>query len=215
MTTLPIKTPSLSAVLSDLIEQAGIYEAELSRAINLPRATINRIRTGKIIHPKSSTLLLIANYFQISVDQLLGKEPIINFANNKQQLIQVPLINWDKINQIDIPNNNITDSCEFTTYECNNLINNNKLIAIIVTNSEAMWPLFDDNSIIIINTEEKHSNRKFVLAKLYKTNQIIIRRLLIDGNYKILQPINNSFPSITMEPKDIILGTIIHVKKNF
>lgn len=210
-----IETPAtLGSILSYLIEKAGIYEAELSRAINLPRATIHRIRTGKISHPKSSTLLLIANYFQISVDQLLGSTPLNTEAINTPIISNVTLIDWNELNTLNPGLNNLSDYQTFTSYENSENLNAKSLVAVNVKNSEAMWPVFDDQSTIIINTEDTPTNRKFVLAKLYKTEQIIIRRLLIDGDHRILQPINNSFPLITLDKEDTIIGVVIHVKKN-
>lgn len=67
------KTLNIKYVLSGLLSDSGISESELGRKINIPRATINRLIAGHTPDPRASTLNAIAAYFNISIEQLLGK----------------------------------------------------------------------------------------------------------------------------------------------
>jgi SOS-response transcriptional repressor LexA len=78
-----------------------------------------------------------------------------------------------------------------------------------------MWPYFDNDSIIVIDITLKPQNRSFVLSHIADTDEIILRQLLIDVKSKVLVPINTAFKSITMSVDDSIIGTVIHVEKNF
>lgn len=69
---------TISEILLTLIKTTEITEAHLAKIIGMPRATINKIATGKIVNPRSSTLNLIAKYFNITIDQLVGNEPLFD-----------------------------------------------------------------------------------------------------------------------------------------
>jgi transcriptional regulator with XRE-family HTH domain len=80
----------IAKVLSILIDNAQITEAHLARMVGMPRATINKIRSGKILNPKSSTLNLIAQYFNVTVDQLIGNAPLV--SGRIKKFIHIPII---------------------------------------------------------------------------------------------------------------------------
>ena len=83
-------------VLIKLMATHGINASELARRTNLPQPTIHRLAVGKTEDPKLSTLLSLANYFTISLDQLLGNVDIISEATNKNSplTLSVPIISW-------------------------------------------------------------------------------------------------------------------------
>src|SRR3989338_6658135 len=77
-------------VLNQLLSNAGISEAKLGRIIGVPRATINRIASGRTPDPRASTLHAIAKYFNVTVDQLLGNQPI--FQHTESSILTDPNI---------------------------------------------------------------------------------------------------------------------------
>ena len=88
----------ISAILSHLIKKSGISEAALGREIDVPRATINRLVSGKTPDPRASTLKAIATYFNVTVDQLLGKQPLFTHtspATRSDPYPSIPLIDWN------------------------------------------------------------------------------------------------------------------------
>ncbi|WP_207386040.1 helix-turn-helix domain-containing protein, partial [Legionella gresilensis] len=131
----------LSDVLTQLLKAYSLTEAELSRKVNLPRAIINRLVNGKTPDPKASTLDAIANYFNISVDQLLGKQPV-NFNHKVSQssssILRIPIIDWSEtrlwskiISNLKPENHKewvTTDICNGTNLFC------------VKVNSDSMWP---------------------------------------------------------------------------
>lgn len=68
-------------ILNYLLRQVSISEAELAWKINLPRTTISRLASGRTPDLRASTLSAIAHYFNVSVDQLLGKQPLYFDSN--------------------------------------------------------------------------------------------------------------------------------------
>ena len=79
---------------------------------------------------------------------------------------------------------------------------------------EAMWPYFDNNSIVVANSMRQAKNRDFVISYIKKTEDIILRQLLIDGKSQILVAMNNSFKAIMLSPDDYIIGVVIYTEKD-
>lgn len=63
--------------LRDLREKNNLQQKELAKELDVLEATISMWETGKRI-PYSDMLIKISNYFGVSVDYLLGNEPISN-----------------------------------------------------------------------------------------------------------------------------------------
>jgi len=81
--------------LKTLLFKNNINATELARAIDIPQPTIQRILAGKTEDPKLSTLTAIANYFSLTIDQLLGNSPLTDTAFfNKTK--KSPVISWEQ-----------------------------------------------------------------------------------------------------------------------
>ncbi len=194
----------ISDILNYLIKKTCISESELARKVNLPRATINRLTSGKTPDPRASTLNAIAEYFDISLDQLLGKQPLSELNNaHPYSDISIPVLSWEEakiwekrsnksIYQDWITINPLTETGKFA----------------LKVNGDAMTPKFSENTLLIIDPDKVPKNRDYVIAFIRKTDEILFRQLIIDGNHKILKPINEIFPCITMEKNDILIGTV-------
>lgn len=56
-----------------LREQKGLSQAEVARRLNLNRITYGQYEQGKR-HPDYETLIKIADYYNVSIDYLLGRQ---------------------------------------------------------------------------------------------------------------------------------------------
>lgn len=210
-------TPSfleISSTLSELLAKHNISEAELGRQTNIPRGTINRLVNGKTPDPRASTLEAIAHFFKISVDQLLGKQPLIlsnTIANT--ELSYIPIIEWDDVNQWKdkIKNLSFENHENWTTL---NMVTSDELFAVRVR-GESMWPNFQENTILIINPNKAAISKNFVIAYIMRNNEIVFRQLITEGSFKILNAINSIFPPIVLENYDEILGVLIHTSNSY
>ena len=78
-----------------------------------------------------------------------------------------------------------------------------------------MWPQFQENTLLIIDpTKKKTKNRDFVIVYVKKNDEIVFRQLVIDGTYKFIKPINNIFPTISLQKRDDIIGIVIQTRNN-
>ncbi|WP_410199455.1 helix-turn-helix domain-containing protein [Burkholderia cenocepacia] len=62
------------ATVKQLQQEAGVTDAELSRAINLDRGTLSRLLSGETTDPRLSTISAIAKFFGVPMSTLFGEE---------------------------------------------------------------------------------------------------------------------------------------------
>ena len=94
---------SLSERLNILMEIKKIDTVQhFGKIVNIPTHIIADILNGKTTKPKMKTLHNIANYFNVSIPQLCGIDPLpINYATSPISIsqISVPIININQIPQ--------------------------------------------------------------------------------------------------------------------
>lgn len=71
----------LSKKLRDLREKCGYTQQQIANALNIDRSTYSYYETGKT-SPDIPSLLVLANVFSISVEELLGQEQQAPLALN-------------------------------------------------------------------------------------------------------------------------------------
>lgn len=198
---------SLNNILELLITRSGLSENELARRMNITVATLNKIKTGVITNPTLQTLRCIAQHFGITIDQLLGNAPLDNFFS--KNLYCIPFVDIENIADLDISNLNFTNHAQWKRIE---LIaeesKNHKLFATTIF-GEAMLPLVDKETIVVIDKDEIPKNKSLVLVYIAHLDELLLRRMLVDGSFKILKPINSSFPEIRLSTADKILSVVI------
>lgn len=83
---------NFSTFIKELRMEKGLSQEELAKALYVHRTTVNKWENGNVI-PLNDKLLLIADYFDISVDELLnGKRSDINTASSTRNNSIVELI---------------------------------------------------------------------------------------------------------------------------
>lgn len=204
--------PFLGEILRRLLFEKRIKAADLARELDIPRPTIHRLLTGKSKRPHESSLIPIANFFSISVPQLLGEEPLFKTTNealNPQPALSkvnlIPLISWASLN--DLKNALINAQQQITVTKD---ISGNCFATLM--HDSSMEPLFPKNTILIFDPELTPKDRSFVLVHLHETNLPIFRQILIDADHKYLKPLNpdlHDFKMRTLSKKDVILGCLM------
>src|SRR3990167_9047265 len=80
--------------LRELMKKSGLNEAKLSRATNIPQATVHKILAGKTEDPRASTLKTLSDFFGVSIDELLSGDPVPKSPTVAVQYI--PIISWEE-----------------------------------------------------------------------------------------------------------------------
>lgn len=68
------KPANIQSVLKRLLVKHNITANGLATKLDLPTPTIHRLITGEVKDPRLSTLMFIADYFDMTIEQLIGRE---------------------------------------------------------------------------------------------------------------------------------------------
>lgn len=192
----------LAQTLSGLISKDGkLTPASLARKLGIPTNKITRILNGDVTDPKASTLLQIANCFGITIDQLLGHEPVVRQGEYGDLTASqvVPVFEMSHMDERQAPK-------DWYRWVDNGLTGNYFALSV---DTDLYEPTFPKSSFLIINPDLAPEDRSFVVVKK-KSNQAhcSIKKYVIDGDQSYLYPIN---PKLAIEIYDDILYNIAGV----
>lgn len=210
---------NLGQTLKKLLFARDLKPADLSREVHIPPPTIHRLITGKSKRPYKSSLKPIAEFFSISVEQLIGEESLpetiwdknTNILQDNKLIKSIPIISW---NQLDDWLSAIKTS-EKRAVTLGNLGAN---CFALVLNDSSMEPFFARGTLLIFNPEEQPKDRSYVLVRLEENNRHVFRQLIIDGNDYYLKPLNpdlSLFKMRFLDKKDIILACLIESRNKY
>lgn len=206
----------LPSILRALMQEQDVTESELSRRTGIGQPVIHRVLNGETDNPKVATLSPIANYFAISISQLIGDETLPKnrisgtFNLSSYGWTTLPLLNWEKVvvggdKLIDI------NDVEKISTEINV---SDKAYALRVKDT-TMLPLFPEGTILIIDPEVKADNKDFVIVRMSGQKQAIFRQFLFDGDDIYLKPVNADFKMHLLDKKSKLLGVMVQARMNF
>lgn len=207
--------PKLSQTLKKLLYERDMKPIDLARKVDMPQPTIHRLVTGKSSRPYKSSLEPIADYFDISVEQLLGIEELEQSNNKqppaKQTTNNLPLIPWEMLYDIESSKKTAKQSVI-----ASHMISQ-QAFATTMPNS-SMEPLFQQGATLIFDPSTQPSDRSYVLAKIGDNNVVTFRQILIDADYQYLKPLNpdlNQFQMRLLSTNDKILGCLVESRNVF
>lgn len=207
----------LSEVLQKLLYDKRMNASELAREVDLPTPTVHRMVTGKSTRPYRSSLQPIADYFAISVDQLLGEEPLpTNLENNRvfpvsKSIIEIPLLDWTELGSLDEATKPAKESIVITSDLSDQCF-------AVCMNDASMEPNFAEGSVLVFDPGKQPYDRCFVLAKLSEKNIFVFRHLLMDAEHKFLKPLNPDLIASQMrllEDEDSIIAVLVEARQAF
>lgn len=204
------KLKKLSSILQKLLYMQRMNATDLARQTNLPVPTVHRLVTGKSTRPYSSSLQPIADYFSITIEQLIGETPIAGLEINYDQIRYIPVIPWENISSVQI-------KLQPFLSETVTLANADNNAFALIMKDHSMEPLFPKQTTLLFNPVAPIENRSFVLAK--QNSEAVFRQLIIDNNQRYLNPLNTYDTEYEMQlllSEDRILATLFesHINHN-
>jgi transcriptional regulator with XRE-family HTH domain len=203
----------LKSILDSLLIENKLSIVQLSKNTGVPVTTIKRIKYSKDPNPTINSLLPIANFFSLTVNQLIGLEPFPKersfgvYQENKALWTRVPIISWESI--LDWPENKnsyILDDHIITDVEISSTA-----FALVV--SEDNWITFPKGINLIIDPqkEPKHKNYIIVFNKLL-SSPFFYQLLTFDGTH-YLKPPHVDYKTVPYD-KDVydFKGTLIQAR---
>lgn len=201
-----------SVVVKELLYKNHINATELAKNINLPQPTIHRLVTGKTTDPKLSTLILIANYFGITIDQLLGNMPIENIRTNRSYKIHTaPIVSWNAAVGIE----DFFNSSAFKNWKDWIPIDiESSQFSFGVRTKPSMEPRFINGSILTIDPQKKPIDGDLIIVHYTNTEEATIRELILDGPKHAVRSITNqTIEELTEHIK--IIGVVIQTRFSY
>lgn len=176
----------VGAVIISLMQSNNMDESSLAKACNISLASLSRIKNNPESNPTISTLRPIAEFFNITIDQLLGYSPL---NKNTAQIKRVPIIN--NLDVFTWLNNKNTKSPINSWLSCDLPISDHTF---------AMSYKLDNNStvlqncLILVDPKRELKHEDLILIYNKKIKQFFLRLISIDDQNKLfLKPIESGF----------------------
>jgi SOS-response transcriptional repressor LexA len=202
---------TLAEILQDLLRNEEINESELARRCGLKQPLLYRLSHGDNTNPTINSLRPIANYFGVSISQLIGETPLPKaLQTHKTNWALLPLIDFEQA--ITWPNNREQIECKLKIYT--DIDVSDEAYALQVCDS-TMLPRFIEGTILVVDPNSQQKNRDFVIAQHQQHQQATFQQLLIEGCQRYLKPLNTAFPPQAMQEEDMVLGTVVQTKLNY
>ncbi len=207
-------------VLKNLIEQAGINIATLAKKIDLPPPTIHRLVTGEVRDPKISTLTSIANYFSISIDQLLGKEKFDQNSKQKaesngsedKRIFELCVLSLNQANEYHSLLHSPKHKILWVNQKSHHPPDKQKNIFSVYLKNNIYDPPFVSGTYLIINPDISPANGDHVLIKFNMDSEPVIKKYISEGHQKYLYPLKQDLKSIVFNPNEAsLIGVIIEL----
>jgi transcriptional regulator with XRE-family HTH domain len=219
MIILNLKKWTTSEILKNFMFKKNLKSAELARLTGLPQPTVHRIVEGDSIRPHRDSLEALAKFFNITVPQLQGIDPIeeleVTVANPMPEgWRKIPVYNWDNVVSFAKSNKS-----EIQTGRAETLTNAdvNDAGFLIELTDESMYPQFPAGTEIIVNTEYEPMDREMVVVYLKHLDKAFFRMILFNGAERFVRPLNPDLMPIGVVKlnleEDIVVGVFIEERK--
>lgn len=212
----------ISQILKMLMFKKDIRTTQLAREIDVPQQTLQRIVAGLSPSPHRKTLVPLAEYFSVTVDQLMGRKPLpeelataaVPSAQSSSPIRQVPLLECSDV-ECFLKDHDPALVKERVTVDRQL---SSDAFALTMTDS-SMEPYIPKGAMLILDPHHPLKDRGFVLAKSDGGQALVFRQLLVDGEYQYLKPMNPdlaTFPLRLLQgEEDKILGALVEMRHRY
>lgn len=208
-----ITTPAaFSSTMTKLMARRGINMSQLHKQTGVPLTTINRMVNESNVNPTISTLIPIAEYFGITLNQLMGIDPLDPTMDaripTKKNIIwtEVPIITWEQSVQWSNTNPKPT-KLESVSTDAN--ISDQSFALII---EEANLEGFIQNTIIIVDPTATYEHGDYVVMNKSDQKKASLKQLLIDDGQIYIRPLNKDFQTRMIDDSYNILGVVVQIR---
>lgn len=197
-----------------LRKEKGIYQKDLAKLLDVSIPAINYYENEKRSLDTNSALIL-AEYFNVSVDYLLGKSNIRNSESIKKTNLKIPVLGIVKAGYDYLAEENVIG---YVTVNDSSL-KNEDFFALKVK-GDSMVPDIYENDIAIIKKQNDFENGDYVVA-LINGDEATIKKAYKTDTGLLLQPSNSSFVPLIFDKKDIdtlpvkIIGVLYNITRSF
>lgn len=212
------RTVTLMAVLRQLLDYKSLTANGLAKILDFPTPTIYRLTTGEVQDPRISTLISVADYFDITIEQLLGRENLDerflpeNANQSNKPLFSIPLLTMQEASQF---KQSIKKTTQWFCWQSNSDADSQKCFSIVIKNN-LYDPIFTSGAVIVVNPAIAPENGDYVVVSFEGDAIPVVKRFMSEGKNKFLSSIANEKNFVKYNAKESsIVGVIIEVIKSF
>lgn len=194
--------------LKVLREERKISQAKLAKAIGVSQSTVGMWENGTN-NPEHNTLLKIADFFNVSMDHLLGIE-----ESPKKPLTTANRINVYGSVPAGIPLEAVEDVIDWEEIPSDWTKDGTEYIALKVKGN-SMYPKYLDGDIVIIRMQPDCESGQDAIVFI-NGYDATLKRVLKNEKSIILQPLNPEFETKVYGPGDEtikILGIVVELRR--
>ncbi len=206
---------SIKDILTVLLKQHDLNESELSRYAHVSQPTVHRLLSGKTPDPRVSTLKLIARYFDLTLGQLAGTEPLpLNETKpHAKHLIRLPLIPWELAYHWQTLTTDYAPG-NWTYWTASQYLHSPQSFALVLPLDHASAP-FTKDTVLVIDPSINPSNDHHVLVHRLSDQSITIKKLFLEGSDPWLMPLNEQIGACRYDHDHRICGVIVQANMPF
>ena len=205
------KEQKVRQILEALLDMYDMTEMELSRQCKLSQPAIHKILSGATPDPRLSSLKTLAKFFNISLSQLSGEEPLPLFESkikSRGVLIKVPLIPWEEAFEWQKMVGGYTPASWTYWATVSNSKPSRSSFALTIERQNAV-ETFTTNSVIIVDPEYKFQTGNHVVVYRLSDQSTTIKELQLDGQEQWLVPLNKKITATRYDNDYKICGVIL------
>lgn len=206
-----------SEQLRRLRRENGLTQNELSKRLNVSNGTIAMWETGKR-QPDLSTLQKLAEFFNVTVDYLMGRDVDHNVrgVQLERSVVKVPVYGTIPAG---VPIEMIADTYIEDEEEipADRLKGGNRYFCLKVK-GESMMPKFEDGDTLILKQQGDCNSGDYCAVSINCT-ECTFKKVIKHDNGITLQPLNPAFEPIFFSNKEIaekpitILGVVKEIRR--
>ena len=198
--------------LKRLLLKENISENELSKRLGISQQIINRIISGLNQNPKLSTIMPIAEYFNIPLHELVSN-PFDNNLPLKKFNNKVPYVEFKELKNLGVEKA-LSSAKRYISIDVD--VNCNYFATSMYDNS--MEPKFSKGSILVFATHTEAYSGDFCLLK-DDSNHYMFRQIMINSLdkkfVKCLNPICEEYDVLPLPINFYILATLLESRNFF
>ncbi len=212
-------TLTLNEVLNRLLFQKQIRVAELARKTGVSQPTLQRMVIGNIENPHLTSLKPIADYFNVTLNQLKGIDPIAWLypaTPEEAGWTKVPLLSAAEAVKY---KKHLTSKSHAKSHEM--VLTDAKVSKntyAFKLQDASMEPLFPKDTLLIIDSDREPKDRSYIMVALRNYPHAIFRQLIIDGPHQYVKPLSPDFDQYKMgilSKNDKIVGVLLQARRNY
>jgi len=198
-----------------MLKHGNLSVTDLAKATGLPQPTLHQLYTGFTKKPRKKTLSILAKYFGVTPQQLLGEAPLPSIlpetVKSQLDLSTAVIISWDELHQW--PNIHSEHKQEiFLSAPASHTT-----FAMYMPDT-TMEPLFPCGCLLIFDGEKPTKHNDCALVFLHKLNQFFFKKILTDGEHIYIQSLNpksqDTAPQL-LTKKDHLVATLREARLMF